>query len=349
MHGPNFSGRRRFLGSLALGGLTLATKGRLRAARERARSSPPEEDSVRFRFLQINDLHVQQEHGYTHPTYQDANRRAGWIFSNLSNPAFVPPLDFVFLNGDMIHQGTLESNHGAFAYLRTLLPTLPVPYYPVVGNHEVSQHEGDPLWEEPYVATYGEGKQFYSFVHKGVAFVVFNNAGTGEGWDERVYRHRYERLQAMLALHADTPTIVVCHIPVYPIRQDEVLAASFGFHSWHTVEPEIGRLLEEHPSVLAILSGHLHLTGMARHQGVPQIVFAGSASYPHDVGLVTVSDRTIMVEAIRLPSDLLVPETNIHGKLRHGIDYTDREHPSYTEYLMGNREERVIRLRLSEP
>jgi hypothetical protein len=342
MHKSGLQSRRSFLGTIALGGIVLASGDRAAAAATGTDGRAATVDPPLFRFLQINDVHVQQEHGFTHPTYRDANRRARWLLANLANPEFVPPLDFVLLNGDMIHQGTLESNRDAFAFLRTLLPEFSVPYYPVVGNHEVSQHEGDPLWEEPYVSTYGDGRQFYSFVHKGVAFVIFNNAGTGEGFDERVYRLRHERLRAMLEQHAGTPTIVVCHIPVYPVRQGAVLAESFGFHSWRTVEPEIGRLLEGQPSVVAILSGHLHLTGMASHHGIPQIVFAGTASFPHDIGLVSVWPRAITVEALRLPSNLLVPETNIHGVQRHGRDYTDDEHPTYTQYLMGNSDERLF-------
>jgi hypothetical protein len=101
-------------------------------------------------------------------------------------------------------------------------------------------------------------------------------------------------------------------------------------------------MLEEHPSVLGVLSGHLHLTGVSHHGPVPQIVFAGTASFPHDIGLFTVSRTAITVEALRLPSNLLVPETNIHGAQRHGVDFTDGEHPSYTSYLMGNSDERAV-------
>ncbi len=128
--------------------------------------------------------------------------------------------------------------------------------------------------------------------------------------------------------------------PVFPIRQPDVLAQSFGFHSWKTREPEIAEILDAHSSVIAVTSGHLHLTGMSLHGRVPQIVFAGTASYPHDVGLFTVAESTVTVEAVRLPSHLLVPETNIHGMQRHGIDFTDPDHPSYTHSVMGHVEER---------
>ncbi|HSQ76017.1 MAG TPA: metallophosphoesterase [Bacteroidota bacterium] len=333
-------GRREFLTTITIAGGALITgMWQPSAAAEPALPAEAEDQPV-FRFLQINDVHVQQEEGWTHPTYRDANRRAIWLIENLNNPEFFPSLDFVLLNGDMIHQGLLESNHAAFTALRALLPRIPVPYYPAVGNHEVSQREGDPEWEEPYTITYGERRQFYSFVHRGVAFVVFNNAGTGEGLEPAIYRRRADRLEAMLEEHAGTPTIVVCHIPVYPVRQPDVLARSFGFHSWKTRESEIAEIIEAHPSVIAVTSGHLHLTGMSLHGRVPQIVFAGTASYPHDVGLFTVSASTVTVEAIRLPSHLLVPETNIHGMQRHGIDFTDEDHPSYTRYLMGTADER---------
>ena len=64
------------------------------------------------------------------------------------------------------------------------------------------------------------------------------------------------------------------------------------------------------------------------------------ASYPHDMALFSVYDDRVDVEVVRLPSDLLTPETNIHGAVRFGKDFTDRLHADYTSYIMGNPSER---------
>ena len=55
---------------------------------------------------------------------------------------------------------------------------------------------------------------------------------------------------------------------------------------------------------------------------------------------------SIETQVIRLPSHLLVPETNIHGSRRHGHDFTDAQHAEYTSYLSGGPGERRWRLEL---
>ena len=98
--------------------------------------------------------------------------------------------------------------------------------------------------------------------------------------------------------------------------------------------------------VLAVLSGHLHITGSVVKDGIHHISIAGLASYPHDIALYSVFSDRIEVEVIRVPSDLLMPVTNIHGARRHKKDFTDSTHPSYTQYIMGNENERRFSMQL---
>ena len=79
-------GRREFLTTITIAGGALITgMWQPSAAAEPALPAEAEDQPV-FRFLQINDVHVQQEEGWTHPTYRDANRRAIWLIENLNNP-----------------------------------------------------------------------------------------------------------------------------------------------------------------------------------------------------------------------------------------------------------------------
>ena len=43
-----------------------------------------------------------------------------------------------------------------------------------------------------------------------------------------------------------------------------------------------------------------------------------------------------------LPEKLLTPGTNIHGRPRHKIDYTDNAHPTHESYIKGNPSERAL-------
>jgi hypothetical protein len=107
------------------------------------------------------------------------------------------------------------------------------------------------------------------------------------------------------------------------------------------MEPEILKLVEKHSDkILAILSGHLHLSGVALHRSVYQIVSSGLASFPHDMTLYSVFKDRMEVEFIQIPSDLWETKSNLHGCGRLGHDFTDELHPDHLSYVMGNLTER---------
>jgi 3',5'-cyclic AMP phosphodiesterase CpdA len=287
-----------------------------------------------FRFLQINDVHYKgstSQAGYT-----DANLRADWLFERIRKQDFFPRLDFVIVAGDLVHGEGLDGLREELPMVREKLDGLGIPYYTVVGNHENVQREGDPVYEKPYCDAFGAGRLQYSFVHRGVEFVVLNNSGTACRRPQSVYDERSRGLDRMLRANPRLPKLLFCHVPLISIRGEAVLAKSFGFQSYKMKEPEILELVEARTSnVRAVLSGHLHLTGMVREKGIAHASICGTASYPHDVAVYTVFPGRVDVEVVRLPSSLLTPSTNIHGSRRHGIDYTDSARADYTSYLMG--------------
>ncbi|MCE5308878.1 MAG: metallophosphoesterase, partial [Acidobacteriales bacterium] len=230
---------------------------------------------------------------------------------------------------------------------REILDSLGVPYYTAVGNHEVVQREGDPVYEKPYRDAFGEGRLQYSFVHRGVEFVVLNDSGSASRRPKGVFDERVRSLDRLLRANPRLPKLLFCHIPLVPIREEAVLAKSFGFGSYKVREPEVLEVVEARGSnVRAVLSGHLHLTGMVREKGIVHASICGTASYPHDVAVYTLFPGRVEIEVVRLPSNLLAPSTNIHGAGRHGVDCIDAGHPDYTSYLMGSAAERRFTIRL---
>lgn len=292
-----------------------------------------------FRFLQINDVHYIGPSGKD--GYAEANRRADWLFERIRQQDFFPRLDFVMIAGDLVHGEGLDGLREELPIVREKLDGLGIPYYTAVGNHEVVQREGDPVYEKPYYDAFGAGRLQYSFVQRGVEFIVLNDSGTACRRPKSVYDERFRGLDGMLRANPRLPKLLFCHIPLVAIREEAVLAKSFGFASYKVKEPEILELVETRSSnVRAVLAGHLHLTGVVREKAIVHASICGTASYPHDVAVYTVFPGRVEVEVVRLPSHLLDPSTNIHGSRRHGIDYTDRAHPDYTSYLMGNPAER---------
>lgn len=299
-----------------------------------------------FRFLQVNDIHVQSNNTRyrpkSGPTYLNANSRAFWLMEAINSNRFFKPLDFVIGIGDMVYGESVEGIQYDLDFFKEhFVSQLRIPFYPVMGNHENKQQEGNPEYEGPYVKIYGEDKVNYSFVQKGIHFIVLNSSGTWNVRDQKILDNRKAVFSKMLDSEPSLPKIICCHVPFLPVREKKVLAESFGFTSYYTKETELVDLIEQKKDkVLAVLSGHLHITGVVKVNSIYHVSIAGLASYPHDMAVYSVYKDRIETEVIRVPSDLLEPSTNIHGAKRFGFDFTDELHPDYTSYIMGNQSER---------
>jgi len=299
------------------------------------------------RFAVANDLHAQFVPSATmHTGYPGANVRAEWLLSQVEPGGMLEGVDFIMGAGDFIHGENLASIGAEMAALKERLAKLPVPFYPCCGNHEVRQQEGDTDWEAPYVRAFGADKFDYAIPAGAAEIIVLNNAGTFHVGATR-REARVENFQRLLTARPGVPKILVCHIPLLPVRDNAVLRESFGFLSYKALEVELLDALEvEGRDVRLIISGHLHLTGAVAAGGVRQLVTSGTASFPHDYPVVTVTPNAIAVEVRSLPAELHEPRTNLHGPPRYKKDYTDATHPTGDAYLGGNAEERAFTIPL---
>ncbi len=300
------------------------------------------EEEPLFRFVQINDIHIQTPGDQVYPTYEKANLRFEWLMENLTSGRFFPQPDFVVGVGDLIHQHGIDNIPDNLAKFKRVVDRLPVPFYPVMGNHETKQGEGIPELEKPFLELFGSDKNNYIFEHKGISFIVVHNSGTGQCSDDAI-RFRDAEFRKHLEITKGKPKIILVHIPLVPVRDEEILAKSFGFRSYKCLEPGCLDLVREHnDEIIAVLSGHLHITGSVEDRGVRHIVVSGSAGIPHDIGFYSVYTNHIHFQAISLPSDKVMPSTNIHGIQRHGQDFTDSKHPDWWSYIAGREDERDI-------
>jgi len=295
---------------------------------------------VLFRFVQLNDLHVQSDTAaaFASKTYARATDKARWAIDAIAGQKFGPTPDFVTVIGDLIHGESLEALVPDLEFVRELLAPLPCPVYPLVGNHEVMQQERSAEHLRAYKEVFGQDRADYTFTHGGVTFIALNNSGAPvtEGAE------RNQWLQAVLNESRDAPKIILCHIPLIPLRDDAVLEESFGFCSYYDTDPGTLALIEAHAStVIAVLSGHLHLTGVKQQKGIYHIVASGTASYPSDaaVSYDVYRDR-IEVQVHELPGDLANAAPTIHGVPRYPHDFTDSDHPTADQYQRGRDDER---------
>ncbi len=209
-----------------------------------------------------------------------------------------------------------------------------------------SQAEGVAAYEAPYVRAFGRGKFDYVIPAGPAEIIVLNNGGTFHVTARR-REARAEAFKKMLTARPGVPKIIICHVPLVPVRDRDVLRESFGFISHTTLEGELLDLLDQHgAAVRLVLSGHLHLSGMIQRRGVRHCVASGTASFPHDFAVVTITGQAIEVELRGLPVKLRNPATNIHGVPRWRRGFTDAAHCSHAAYLRGNAGERKFRVPL---
>jgi len=305
-----------------------------------------------LRFMQINDTHVYA--GPPHPDdhYALANERFQWVVQSLGNSQESP--DFILGLGDLI-DGVPQRLGDQVLYddlkvFKDMIRPLRLPFYPIMGNHEVMQREGNPVYERPYRNAFGNDRVNYSFEKAGIVFVMLNNSGATNASREVIHA-RNEWLRQTLEGTRRQPKILCCHIPLVPFRDEGVLSQSFGFKSYHAHDPVLLGLVEKYADTcIAVLCGHLHLTGMVRRNDIFHVCLSGTASSPCDYGaLYNVFKEHIEVEIKHLPDKLAKPTPDehpvgflgsIHGKPRHTVDFVDSDHASATEYQEGRADER---------
>lgn len=296
-----------------------------------------------FRFFQWNDFHIRDEGvAGRSPGYPRGNEKAAWARRCALGRGGIEPPDLTVSAGDLI-DGEIADYGCDFAALQSvLLDGLTMPVLPCLGNHENQQDEGDPASNAGYDRFHGTAWHNYAYTVGGLAFIVIDSSGGHRGVDE-VSTARLEFAARALRRFAGMPILVVTHIPLVPMREPAVLAASFGFSSWLNLDPRLLGLIESHASdVVAVLSGHLHITAAREQRGIYHVVPSGTAGYPTDFASFDVYADRLEVKMHAAPAGLLDAgkEGNIHGRPRHATDYTDSGHPDHESYLWGSAAER---------
>ena len=294
-------------------------------------------------FLQVNDLHVQTPNppAKARKTYEKANEKAGWLVEEINRQR----PDFVLGIGDLIHGSILEQLPRDMALFQQIFKPLQVPFYPGVGNHEVVQREGNPEYEKAYRDAYGDERVNYTFEAGGLRFIVLNNSGAPKVAAE-IAQRRNGWLRDVLEAYPRQRKILACHIPLVPVRDEPILAKSFGFGSYAAQSAELLALVDQHAdSILAVLSGHLHLTGLVERKGVYHISVAGTANYPCDFARFELFDDRLTMRVCQLPTELATAAPPFHGRPRLKEDVTDSTHPTADLYNTGNATERNLTIR----
>lgn len=194
-----------------------------------------------YSFIFSNDIHVStDEHAaYIEQSVKDWN-------------SFSQKYDFVVMCGDLVNNGTANE----FVRVKAKLDLLEKPWYPVVGNHDVTGtgDEGKTAYREAF----GDEKENYYVIHKNTA-LLFLDLTDGTNATVEIKKHTVDWLSAALAkIPKRMPIIVFSHFPLHPnVSMFKVNNATFLFD-----------LLDKR-SLLAFFSGHYHARWQDVRNNVP--------------------------------------------------------------------------------
>ncbi len=199
----------------------------------------------------------------------------------------VKPLDFIVLNGDLVHDKPellyeLKTKH---------LSRLDIPYYAVPGNHD---HADTALWKS--VFGYEDN---HSFETKGIPFIMANTSNAKGEYicPDAAY------LSASLEKYKNRKTVfIVLHIPPHQWTPE---------NTFYKECPDILALIQKYPNVKAIFHGHDHSMDSVVYTGnrIPHFFDAhyggnwGTAYYGYRVVEINMQDEiyTYQVNASKSP------------------------------------------------
>ncbi|MBN2159367.1 MAG: metallophosphoesterase [Spirochaetes bacterium] len=256
--------RRTFLGRSALGAaaallpVTLVNvvfgqkKG---GAAQKAKAAG---DKTDFTFAYISDAHIQQISGNKFVRNWDQGLKRAVAEANL----LIPRPDFVMFGGDLGQLGKKEElDHGA-----EIMSACKYKTHYVMGEHDFYLDMGA-CWEKLF------GKQYYSFDHKGVHFIVLNSILTYDSWNKK-WPSAMERMVQMAGLDnplgspfmvgeaqrkwlaadlakvdKNVPVILFSHSPIQKIYK--------GWNFWTEDAEKVQALLKPFKKV-TVIYGHVH-------------------------------------------------------------------------------------------
>ncbi|WP_447640757.1 MULTISPECIES: metallophosphoesterase family protein [Chitinophagaceae] len=181
----------------------------------------------RLRFAIASDGHYGQPNT---PFVETHEHLVYWLKEEHRNQ----PLDFIIINGDLVHDRPDLLPEVKTKYF----DRLPVPYYTIPGNHD---HADTALWKS--VFGYADN---YSFQKNNIGFVLANTSNTKGAYIAPDNQFLEKELTKMSALPV---VLVILHIPphIWVPENDFFVDA-----------PDTIALLHHFPNVKAVFHGHDH-------------------------------------------------------------------------------------------
>lgn len=186
--------------------------------------------------------------------------------------------DFIINVGDMVW-GYLSSDDEAvrqYQDLKTLIKKCNIPFYPVVGNHDVASKLGEKLYLDNF-----PDKLYYSFNYQGSHFIILDTdigGPTGEVGEKQI-----EWLKKDLEENKTADNIFTfMHRPMYfgsDVKED-MTESEFGKGTSWAKEDELKTVekLFQNYKVKYVFAGHIHMYSVLEKDGLIHYVTGGGGA-----------------------------------------------------------------------
>ncbi len=235
-----------------------------------ALSVPAQQPNSKLRFAFMTDIHLNYKNSGN--CFQGLQKALDKVRQSV--------VGLILLGGDLVDIDGLNKNYNRadslYGALETVLAKSPVKVYPAIGNHdrffdeEKGYKGGDELFRKHFKESY------YTFENNGVRFFMLNSVQTGDEKGYYIGKQQMEWLKNNLKdIPADTPIVVVTHVPVYSIYYP-VVEGKYIFLDIIANYKELLKTFENH-NLKLVLQGHQHLYEEIYSQNV-QYITGGAIS-----------------------------------------------------------------------
>ena len=207
---------------------------------------------------QITDIHV----GFDRSNPDEYNtERLKAVIARLINAPTHP--DLLLMTGDLTEFGDAQS----YKQLAQIVAVCPFPVWPMVGNHDT---------REPLLAAFPQTPSHDGFIQyaldwNGVRLLLLDTFEPGRHGGA-FCKTRADWLEAQLAAHPDTPTIITMHHP--PFESGIAWLDGDANEPWIAL---FAQTVRGHGQIKSILAGHLHRIIHTFWQGMSLTVCASTA------------------------------------------------------------------------
>lgn len=235
-------------------------------------------------FAQLSDIHLSSLGDHHDLLSGHSGRFLSEVVADLNQ---VEDLDFVLLTGDLLDTADQQE----FNHFQQIIQTLTKPYYVIPGNHDrrelqsvtgLTRHQFAHYFNPQVAArpTHDPTAQIghWSLTIKPEIQLIGLDSIRDENWGGIIDAAQVEWLKNELAIHADKLIIVAVHHPFHALAPIDDHPDWRNFVCDHG--PEMLALLDAHPAVKIVLTGHHHQTkadsfGRRLHLACPAL-----AGYP---------------------------------------------------------------------